>query len=274
MVKEQPVGSDGPHYVKQFHALNLVNGKERHGGPTTIGDTTLQPDGTFTNNTQVSGPGTGAGSADGVVSFNALRELNRPGLVLDTKVPEHPDGVVFAGYAEEGDLDPYHGWLVGYDAKTMKLVTLFDTTPNGDMGGIWQGGAAPSVAPNGDLILGSGNGTFDAFTTTTPPGAAARASKASASVTAGSTRASGVSFASSIPSTNVSSTGLFFNGDYPTDQPMAPDVNQPLAGTGINFAAGAQGPQRPAHLPGDPVVSRHHALRDDHRRDHRRLLQP
>ena len=240
MVKAQPVGSDGPHYVMQFHALNLVNAKERHGGPTTIGDTTLHPDGTFTNDTQVSVPGTGAGSADGVVSFNALRELNRPGLVLDTKVPGHPDGVVFAGFAEEGDLDPYHGWLVGYDAKSMKLVTLFNTTPNGDMGGIWQGGAAPSVVPNGDLILGSGNGTFDAFTTTTPPGAAAQGEQGFGLGFGGIHQSVGVSFASSIPSTGVSSTGLFFNGDFPTDQPMAPDVNQPLAVSGINFAAGVQ----------------------------------
>ena len=69
------------------------------GGPVTIGDTTLHPDGSFTNDTQVSVPGTGAGSADGVVKFNALRELNRLGLVLDTKVPGHPDGVVFTGFA-------------------------------------------------------------------------------------------------------------------------------------------------------------------------------
>jgi hypothetical protein len=243
-VKEQPVGSDGPHYVTQIHALNLVNGKERHGDPTTIGDTTLHPDNTFTNDTKVSVPGTGAGSANGVVSFNALRELQRPGLVLDTKVPGHPNGVVFAGFASDGDLDPYHGWLVGYDAKTLKLVTLFNTTPNGDMGGIWQGGAAPSVAPNGDLILGSGNGTFDAFTTT-PPGAAAQGEQGFGLGYGGIHQSVGVSFASSIPRTGVSSTGLFFNGDFPTDQPMAPDVNQMLAGTGIDFTAGAQDPNGP-----------------------------
>ena len=245
MVKEQPIGADGPHYVMQFHALNLINGKEKDGGPVTIGDTTLHPDGSFTNNTHVSVPGTGAGSADGVVAFNALRELNRPGLVLDTKVPGHPDGVVFAGFAEEGDLDPYHGWLVGFDAKTLKIVTVFNTDPNGDMGGIWQAGAAPSVASNGDLILSTGNGTFDAFTTTTPPGPAAQGEGGFGLGYGGIDQSVGVSFAASIPSTGVSSTGLFFNGDYPTDQPLAPDVNQPLSGTGINFAAGAEDPNGP-----------------------------
>src|SRR5215469_10928779 len=173
-VKEQPIGSDGPHYVTQFHALNLTNGKEKDGGPVTVGDTTLNPDGSFTNDTPISVPGTGAGSADGMVAFNALRENNRASLVLDTKVPGHPDGVVFAGFGSQGDFDSYHGWLVGYDAQTLKLVTLFNTTPNGDFGAVWQAGAAPSVASNSDLILSTGNGTFDAFTTTTPPGAAAQ----------------------------------------------------------------------------------------------------
>ena len=245
VVKEQPTSAGGPHYVMQFHALNLINGKEKNGGPVTIGDTTLHPDGTFTNNTPVSVPGTGAGSANGVVAFNALRELNRPGLVLDMQVPGHPDGVVFAGFADEGDVQPYHGWLVGFDAKTSKLVTLFNTDPNGDFGGIWQGGAAPSVASNGDLILGSGNGTFDAFTTTTPPGAAAQGEGGFGLGFGGIHQSAAVSFAASIPSDGVSSTGLFFNGDYPTDKPLAPDVNQPLAGTGINFAAGAEDPNGP-----------------------------
>ena len=273
-VKEQPTDAGGPHYVQQFHALNLVTGKEKDGGPVTIGDTTLHPDGSFTNDTPLSVPGTGAGSADGVVKFNALRQLPRMGLVLDMNVPGHPDGVVFTGSASDGDIDPYHGWLIGYDAKTLKLVTIFNTTPNGDFGGIWQSGAAPSVASNGDLILGTGNGTFDAFTTTTPPGPAAQGESGFGLGSSGIHQSAAVSFAASIPSTGVSSTGLFFNGDTPTDQPVAPDVNQPLAGTGINFTAGAEDPNGPAHLPGDPLVQRHHALRDDHRPDHRRHLQP
>src|SRR5215469_15395841 len=66
-VKEQPLGGDGPHYVTQFHALNLTNGKEKDGGPVTVGDTTLNPDGSFTNDTPISVPGTGAGAAYGVV---------------------------------------------------------------------------------------------------------------------------------------------------------------------------------------------------------------
>ena len=243
-VKEQPIGSDGPHYVIQIHALNLVNGKEKDGGPTTIGDTTLNPDGSFTNDTTISVPGTGAGSADGVVKFNALRQLPRMGLVLDMKVPGHPAGVVFAGFAGF-DIDPTHGWLVGYDAKTLKLVTVFNSTPNGDFGGIWQSGGAPSVASNGDLILGTGNGTFDATTTTTPPGAAEQGEGGFGLGYGGIGQSAAVSFAAALPSTGDSSTGLFHDGVNPTDQPVAPDVNQPLAGTGIDFTAGAEDPNGP-----------------------------
>ena len=244
-VKEQPTDAGGPHYVQQFHALNLLTGQEMDGGPVTVGDTTLHPDGSFTNDTAIFVPGTGSGSADGVIKFNALRQLPRMGLVLDMQVPGHSDGVVFTGSASDGDIDPYHGWLIGYDAKTLKMVTFFNTTPNGDFGGIWQSGAAPAVASNGDLILGSGNGTFDAFTTTTPPGAAAQGESGFGLGSSGIHQSAAVSFAASIPSTGVSSTGLFFNGDTPTDKPVAPDVNQPLAGTGINFTAGAEDPKGP-----------------------------
>jgi hypothetical protein len=244
-VKEQPLDGGGPHYVTQLHALNLTNGQERNGSPVTIGDTTLNPDGSFTNNTPISVPGTGSGSANGVVAFNALRENNRAGLVLDTKVPGHPDGVVFAAFGSQGDFDPYHGWLVGFDARTLKPVTLFNTDPNGDEGAVWQAGAAPSVAPNGDLIFSVGNGTFDAFNTTHPPGPAAQGEQGFGLGYAGIGQSVGVTFAAAIPSTGVSSPGLFHDGVFPTDKPLAPDVYQPLSGTGIDFTAGAKDPSGP-----------------------------
>ena len=273
-VKEQPTDADGPHYVMQFHALNLINGKEKNGGPVTIGDTTLHPDGTFTNNTPISVPGTGGGSANGVVAFNALRELNRPGLVLDTQVPGHPDGVVFAGFADEGDVDPYHGWLVGFDAKTSKLVTVFNTDPNGDFGGIWQAGAAPSVASNGDLILLDRQRHVRRLHHDDPtrPGRAGR----------GRLRPR---FRRDPPERGRQLRCLHTERRRQLDGPVlqrrlphrqaARARRQPAAERDRHqLRGGGRGPQRAAHLPGDPLVPRHHAFRDDHRPDHRRLLQP
>ncbi|HEV3084358.1 MAG TPA: TIGR03118 family protein, partial [Gemmataceae bacterium] len=244
-VKEQPQGGGGPHYITQFHALNLTNGREKNGGPVTVGDTTLNADGSFTNKTPISVPGTGAGSANGVVAFNALRENNRAGLVLDMNVPGHPDGVVFAGFGSQSDFDSYHGWIVGFDAKTLKIVTLFNTDPNGGFGAVWQAGAAPAVASNGDLIFATGNGTFDAFTTTTPPGPAAQGEAGFGLGYADIGQSVGVTFGAAIPSTGVSSTGLFHGGVYPTEKPVAPDVFQPLKGTGIDFTTGSEDPNGP-----------------------------
>jgi len=129
--------------------------------------------------------------------------------------------------------------------KTLKLVTVFNTDPNGDFGAVWQAGAAPSVAANGDLIFSTGNGTFDAFTTTTPPGPAAQGEGGFGLGYGGIHQSVAVSFAASIPSTGVSSTGLFHNGVYPTDKPVAPDVFQPLKGTGIDFTTGSEDPNGP-----------------------------
>ena len=51
--KEQPTDAGGPHYVQQFHALNLTNRKEKDGGPVTVGDKTLNADGSFTEKTAI-----------------------------------------------------------------------------------------------------------------------------------------------------------------------------------------------------------------------------
>jgi len=273
-VKEQPLGAGGPHYVTQFHALDLTNGRENHGSPVTVGDTTLNPDGSFTNKTPISVPGTGAGSANGVVAFNALRENNRPGLVLDMNVPGHPDGVVFAGFGSQSDFDSYHGWLVGYDAKTLKLVTVFNTDPNGGFGAVWQAGAAPSVASNGDLIFSTGNGTLRRLHHDDPtrPGRAGRKRLRPRLRRDRSER--GRHLRCRHPEHRRQLDGTLPRRRLPHRQAARVRRLPAAEGDRDRLHGGGRGPQGAAHLPGDPLVPRHHALRDDHRPDHRRLLQP
>jgi hypothetical protein len=126
-------------YVQRLHALDITTGAEKFGGPVVI---------------KASVKGMGAGNNHGVVSFSALHENQRTGLLL-------LHGVVYIGWASFGDIPPFHGWALGYNAKTLAQVAAFNTTPNGSDGGIWQSGAAFSVDPGGSIYFQTGNGTFD-----------------------------------------------------------------------------------------------------------------
>src|SRR5205085_12028160 len=70
------------------------------------------------------------------------------------------NGTVWAAFASHGDAGPYHGWVLGYDAATLALKAVFNATPNGDEGGIWQSGVGLTVDPQGFLYTTTGNGDF------------------------------------------------------------------------------------------------------------------
>jgi fibronectin type 3 domain-containing protein len=127
---------------QRLHALSLLDGSEKLGGPVDI-------------TSAISVPGTGDGSSGGNVTFNTLREHQRPGLVLS-------NGVVYIAFASHGDNTPYHGWVLGYDKSTLQLVATFNANPNGSDSGIWMAGGAPAADAAGNLYFLTGNGTFDA----------------------------------------------------------------------------------------------------------------
>lgn len=142
------------HYIHRLHALSLSDGSEKLGGPVVIADTIF--DGT--NYVLAAGPsvnGTGSGSVGGRITFNAVRQLQRPGLTL-------ANGNVYLAYGSHDDNGPYHGWILGYNAQTLMPTAAFNDTPNGGLGGIWQSGGKILVDPAGNLYLQTGNGTFDA----------------------------------------------------------------------------------------------------------------
>ena len=125
--------------VFQLHALSLVDGHEMFGGPVQIA---------------ASVPGTGAGSNNGTIAFDASQELQRPGLML-------ANGTLYIAFGSHADTGNYHGWLLKYDSSTLHLTGVFNSVPNGRAGSFWQTGRAPAVGGAGDIYVVSANGDWD-----------------------------------------------------------------------------------------------------------------
>lgn len=156
IVKTKEIRGADIHYVQRLQALNVGSGADALlPGGQLIADTIFNGPGTpyVHDPANPCVPGTGDGSQAGQVCFNAMRELNRPALVLR-------NGVVWTAYASHGDNGPYHGWVLGYSATDLSLVATFNTTPNGGLGGIWEGAAAPVFDTAGNIYVVTGNGTF------------------------------------------------------------------------------------------------------------------
>jgi hypothetical protein len=92
---------------------------------------------------------------NGTVTFNTLMENQRPALLLE-------NGVVYIAWASHCDDKPWNGWVIGYNETTLQQSSLFNTTPDGSYGGIWQGGTGPAADASGNIFISTGNGTFDA----------------------------------------------------------------------------------------------------------------
>ena len=92
---------------------------------------------------------------NGTVSFNTLTENQRPALLLS-------NGVVYISWASHCDNSPWHGWVIGYKETTLQQSGVFNTTPDGSDGGIWQGGGGLAADAGGNVFFSTGNGTSDA----------------------------------------------------------------------------------------------------------------
>ena len=135
-------GPAGPSFHHKIHALNLSDGSERPFSPVEV---------------TASVPGTGIDSSSGMVTFDPRQQMQRPALTL-TK------GVLYVAYGSAADTDHYHGWIIGYDASNLRLLTnqIFNTTPNASRaqfgshageGALWMGGDGLCVDADNNLFL-------------------------------------------------------------------------------------------------------------------------
>jgi outer membrane protein assembly factor BamB len=116
----------GTGFIQRLHALDLATGADLPVSPVVI-----------------NAPG-----------FDALMQNQRPALML-------ANGMVYVGYASHCDKEPYHGFLMAYDAQTLTQVSVLNTSPTGSEASIWQSGQGPAVDDEGNVYVVTGNGSWD-----------------------------------------------------------------------------------------------------------------
>ena len=127
------------NYYQRLHALDITTGAEQFNGPKLV---------------QAKYPGTGANSSNGNVVFDPKQYKDRPGLLL-------LNGVVYTSWGSHCDINPYTGWIIGYDRLGLNQTSVFDFSPNGSEAALWNSGGAPAVDSQGNIFVSVANGTFD-----------------------------------------------------------------------------------------------------------------
>jgi hypothetical protein len=132
---KEPDGFFSSRYLQKLHALAVTTGAEKFGGPSVIAASV-------------------AGSK-GPVAFDPLRENPRAALLL-------ANGRVYLSWASSCDVEPYHGWVMAYDARTLKQAAVFNTSPDDRESGIWMSDTGPAADQDGNVFVVTGNGLFSA----------------------------------------------------------------------------------------------------------------
>lgn len=138
-------------YHHRIHALDIGTGAERPYSPALVA---------------ASVAGHGVDSSNSVVTFTAVQQLQRSALTLS-------GGTLYVPYGSFADTDPYHGWVIGFNATNLQVTGEFNTTPNATVsdfgvnaaeGAIWMGGGGLCVDAGTNLFFETANGSFSANT--------------------------------------------------------------------------------------------------------------
>ena len=122
-------------YTQTLHALDVRTGRDRM--PAAVIRARIE---SLAND-----------AIDGYVHFNPKTNNQRPALTL-------ANGQILIAWASHEDIAPYHGWIMAYDAKTLKQTAVLCITPTGSAGGIWQSGRGAVIDREGNIYYETGNG--------------------------------------------------------------------------------------------------------------------
>ncbi len=98
-------------------------------------------------------------------TFDAQYHLQRASLL-------EADDRIYLAFGSHQDTVPYHGWVLAYEAETLRFVNAYCTTcdlttaaqdcsDESCKGGIWQAGGGPASDSDGHLYVMTANGSYD-----------------------------------------------------------------------------------------------------------------
>ena len=96
--------------VQRLHALDVRTGAEKFGGPVEISASVK--------------------NKTGSIAFDPLLENPRAALLL-------ANARVYLSWASSCDVGSYHGWMIAYDAHTLRQAAVFNDSPDDERSGIW-----------------------------------------------------------------------------------------------------------------------------------------
>jgi Abnormal spindle-like microcephaly-assoc'd, ASPM-SPD-2-Hydin/PQQ-like domain len=132
-------GTINGNYCQRLHALDITSGAEKFGGPALI---------------QGSVSGAGNGSVGGTLTFDPKIHNQRSSLAI-------ANGQLFMSWSSHEDDNPYHGWIMSYNAATLQQTGIWCSSPDGFQAGIWMAGRAPAVDAGGNVYYMVGNGDWN-----------------------------------------------------------------------------------------------------------------
>jgi hypothetical protein len=119
--------------VHRLHALDVITGQEKLGGPTTIA---------------------AAYTLNGVTStFQGTYQINRPALLL-------VNGHIYVAFGSNCCNAYSQGWVMSYNASTLQQEGAFDVEPGKTLASIWQKGAGLSADSDGNIYGETGEGFY------------------------------------------------------------------------------------------------------------------
>jgi len=108
--------TSGPYYL---HALDITSGAEKFGGPVSVNGSVA---------------GTGWDSNNGTIDLEG-------GCYQRLSLAMNPvSNLIYIGFGHCN-----HGWLLAYDKTSLQQKAIFNDTPDGAGGGLWNGGGAPAI---------------------------------------------------------------------------------------------------------------------------------